>query len=75
VPRISALRHVQKFIGQHSLYHAVSSHEVIGVQLLVFGHRVEVSPYLVLVNPCGDNSKRVDTDLEVGHLSGRLTFS
>ena len=25
VPRVSALRHVQPFVGQHSLYHAVSS--------------------------------------------------
>ena len=75
VPRISALRHEHHFVGQHSLYHAVGSYEVIGVQLLVFRHREEVSPYLVLINPCGDDSKRVNTDLEVGHLSGRLTFS
>ena len=44
VPRISALRHEHHFVGQHSLYHAVGSYEVIGMQLLVFGHREEVPP-------------------------------
>ena len=42
VPRVSALRHVQPFVGQHSVNHAVSSFEVIGEQLLVSGHREEV---------------------------------